>query len=185
MEHYLDNYINGENLTADQLKYMHLNLLGRFAYKLKGNENYKEIKGRLTILQKFLNKRYYFHDVSYVLDKTGLTKWQKFKLKFQYLFFFMRCCIMQYSNAELVVKKNEYIPYTRVYKLHNGDEFVVNSIGFENCFGMKIKDINLCDQHFAPNLICVQKIKRKWWKFWKPKYVAVKLRYIERHMEEI
>lgn len=83
-------------------------------------------------------------------------------------------------SVKLLVE-DEALPYTpRIYKLHNGDEIIVNSIGFENCFGVKIKDINICDQNFDPNFICVKKIKRKkWWQFWKPKYVAVKLRYIE------
>ena len=78
-------------------------------------------------------------------------------------------------------------PYTpRVYQLRHGDVVVVNSVGFENCFKMKIKDINLCESQFDPNFICIEKIKRKkWWKFWTPKYVAVRLMYIDKDVEEI
>ena len=78
-------------------------------------------------------------------------------------------------------------PYTpRVYQLRHGDVVVVNSVGFENCFKMKIKDINLHKQQFNPNFICIEKVKRKkWWQFWKPKYVAVKLMYVDKNVEVI
>lgn len=72
----------------------------------------------------------------------------------------------------------------RVYQLRHGDVVVVNAIGFENCFKMKIKDINLCNQHFDQNFICLEKIKRKkWWQFWKSKYVAAKLMYVGENIE--
>ena len=83
---WLDNYIYGKNLTYEQLRYMHLNPLNFFAYKIADRENYEAIKGRLVILQKSLWKGAYFKNVSYILDHTSLTKWQKFWLKFQYMF---------------------------------------------------------------------------------------------------
>lgn len=83
---YLDNYINGENLTPDELRYMHLNQLLLFAYKMKDHNDYKRIKGRLAILQLSCGRGIFIKEVSYILDHTALTKWQKFKLKFQYVF---------------------------------------------------------------------------------------------------
>jgi len=86
MKHWLDNYIYGESLTADQLRYMHIDPLKFFAYKMADYKDYEAIKGQLAILQKSLWKGAYFKDVSYILEHTGLTKWQKFWLKFQYMF---------------------------------------------------------------------------------------------------
>ena len=90
------------------------------------------------------------------------------------------------TGVQLVAQDAVQLPTSRVYEFHNGDVIYINSIGFEKCFGIKIKDINLCDQHFDPYFICIEKIKRKkWWQFWKPKYVAVKLMYVEHNMEEL
>jgi hypothetical protein len=86
MEHWLDNYIYGKNLTDEQLRYMWTDPLNSFAYLIADDADYERIKGRLAILQMSLWKGAYFKDVSYILDHTGLTKWQKFWLKFQYLF---------------------------------------------------------------------------------------------------
>ena len=83
---WLDNYINGENLTSDQLKYMRLDPLRFFAYKKKDCSNYERIKGGLTLVQLTYGRGICLKEVSYILDHTALTKWQKFKLKFQYLF---------------------------------------------------------------------------------------------------
>lgn len=83
---WLDNYIYGKNLTYEQLRYMHLSPLNMFAYKIAYCKDYERIKGRLAILQKSLWKGAYFKNVSYVLEHTDLTKWQKFKLKIQYMF---------------------------------------------------------------------------------------------------
>ena len=83
---WLDSYIYGKNLTDEQLRYMYLDPLNSFAYKIADREDYEAIKGRLAILQKSLWKGAYFKNVSYVLDHTGLTKWQKLCLKFQYMF---------------------------------------------------------------------------------------------------
>ena len=83
---WLDNYIYGKNLTDEQLRYMYLNPLNFFAYKIAGRKDYEAIKGRLAILQKSLWKGAYFKNVSYILDHTSLTNWQKFWLKFQYMF---------------------------------------------------------------------------------------------------
>ena len=83
---WLDNYIYGKNLTDEQLRYMYLDPLNIFAYKIADCKDYERIKGRLAILQKSLWKGAYFKNVSYALDHTDLTKWQKFKLKFQYMF---------------------------------------------------------------------------------------------------
>ena len=83
--HWLDNYINYENLRDDELKYMHLHPLKMFAYRIKGETDYERVWGGVAIVQKMLGRRF-FGDVFYVIDKTGLSKWQKFKIKFSYLF---------------------------------------------------------------------------------------------------
>lgn len=83
---WLDNYIYGKNLTDEQLRYMHTFPLEMFAYKMMGRKDYEAIKGRLAILQLSRYKGAYFKEVFYILDHTGLTKWQKFWLKFQYMF---------------------------------------------------------------------------------------------------
>ena len=86
MQERWDNYIYGKNLTDEQLRWMWLDPLEMFAYKIVGEENYERIRGRLALVQKSLWKGAYFKDVSYILDHTSLTKWQKRWLKFQYLF---------------------------------------------------------------------------------------------------
>ena len=83
---WLDNYIYGKNLTDVELSSMHLDPLKIFAYQMNNYNNYESIKGRLAILQLSFWKGAYFKDVFYVLDHTALTKWQKFWLKFQYMF---------------------------------------------------------------------------------------------------
>ena len=83
---YLDNYINGENLSPDDLRYMYLDQLKMFAYKIKGEKDYERIKGGLAILQLSYGRGIFIKEVSYILDHAALTNWQKFKLKFQYMF---------------------------------------------------------------------------------------------------
>ena len=87
--------------------------------------------------------------------------------------------------SDLFTQDSNTLYAPRVYHLRHGDVVCVNAIGFENCFKMKIKDINLCTQQFDPDFICIEKIKReKWWQFWKPKYVGVRLMYIGNNMED-
>lgn len=86
MKHWLDNYINGKNLTPNQLRYMYLDQLLMLAYKIKDDRDYGRIKGAVAILQLSHGKGTFIKELSYILNQTGLTKWQKFKLKFQYLF---------------------------------------------------------------------------------------------------
>lgn len=83
---WLDNYIYGKNLTNEQLRYMFYDPLKSFAYEIADCKDYERIKGRLVLVQKSLWKGAYFKNVSYILDHTALTKWQKFWLKFQYMF---------------------------------------------------------------------------------------------------
>ena len=70
-------------------------------------------------------------------------------------------------------------PGARYCQLNNGDTFTVNSIGFEHAFGVKIKDVKI-GKYFDPGFVLLTKIKRKkWYQFWKPKYVGVKLMFVE------
>ena len=86
MKNYLDDYINGENLTEHQLRHMWTDQLYMFAYKIKDDEDYERIKGGLALVQMTYG-RCCWKDVFYILDHTALSKWKKFKLKFQYMFF--------------------------------------------------------------------------------------------------
>ena len=49
MEHWLDNYIYGKNLTDEQLRYMWADPLNSFTYKIADNEDYERVKGRLVL----------------------------------------------------------------------------------------------------------------------------------------
>ena len=70
-------------------------------------------------------------------------------------------------------------PVARCYQLNNGDTFTVNSIGFEHAFRVKIKDVKI-GKYFDPGFVLLTKIKRKkWYQFWKPKYVGAKLMFVE------
>ena len=85
MPHWLDKYINKENLTQEQLKYMHCYPIQMLAYGMKDNSDYEHIWGSTALFQK-MSGRNYTKDVFYIIDKTSLTKWQKFKIKFAYTF---------------------------------------------------------------------------------------------------
>ena len=64
--------------------------------------------------------------------------------------------------------------YNRTILLRRGDIFCVNAQGIKESLGIKIKDIKFDAKHIWPNIICIEKIKRKWWQIWKPKYIAAK-----------
>lgn len=81
---WLDNYIYGKQLTPDELRYMFSYPLQLFAYRIAYINDYESIKGRLALLQRVFHKSAYYKEVSYILDHTSLTKWQKFWLKVQY-----------------------------------------------------------------------------------------------------
>ena len=91
--------------------------------------------------------------------------------------------VQLFSDLFVEDTASPYCP--RIYHLRHGDVVVVNAVGFENCFKMKIKDIKLHKQQkFDQNFVCIEKIKRKkWWQFWKPKYVAVRLMYVGNNLE--
>lgn len=82
----LDKYIYGQGLTKEELRYMYLNQLYMFAYKIDGYGDYERIKGSLALLQMSYHRGAFLKEVSYILDHTTLTKWQKFWLKFNYVF---------------------------------------------------------------------------------------------------
>ena len=86
MTHYLDKYIYGEKLTDDEARYLTYYPLQMFAYRIAGCKDYKRVQGNLALVQMSHGKGRLFKDISYVLDCTGLTKWQKLWLKIQYLF---------------------------------------------------------------------------------------------------
>lgn len=67
----------------------------------------------------------------------------------------------------------------RCFTLSPGDQFTVNAYGIKKDRGIKIKDIKLGSQEVWPNIICVKKIKRKWWQIWKPKYIAATFMYVK------
>lgn len=78
----------------------------------------------------------------------------------------------------VAVKDNVTYLNARCFVLSPGDQFTVNAYGIEKDRGIKIKDIELGTQRVWPNIICVKKIKRKWWQIWRPKYVAATFRCV-------
>ena len=83
---WLDNYINDKNLTSEELKYMHLDHLKMFAFRIGGCDNYESVKGKLILLQLSCGKGTFTKEVAYILKQTELTWLQRFWLKFQYIF---------------------------------------------------------------------------------------------------
>lgn len=85
------------------------------------------------------------------------------------------------SASELKAFKDVtgFTPPIFVYPLRRGDEFYVNANGVYKTFGIKIKNIKLSSPQVAPGVICIEKIKRKWWQVWKPKYVAGRFMCVE------
>ena len=86
MSSHLDKYIYSKDLADHELRDMHYYPLLMFAYKIADCSDYERIQGRLAILQKTYYKGAFLKEVSYIIDHTGLTKWQKFWLKIQYIF---------------------------------------------------------------------------------------------------
>lgn len=73
---------------------------------------------------------------------------------------------------------------SRMYCMRPGDRFVVNAYGIEKSFGIKIKNLNLYDNiYFGTWIRCIEKIKRKWWQIWKPKYIAAKFMVVGEEWE--
>ena len=85
MAHWLDRFIDGKDLRKEELQYLILDPLKTFAYEIKGKNNYDYIWGMVAIVQRTYHRRC-VKDVFYVINQTGLNKWEKFKLKFSYLF---------------------------------------------------------------------------------------------------
>lgn len=81
---YYDNYSIG-NLTKHQLSYLASMPLDMLCYKIKECKDYENIKRKLVMVQ-LVHGRGFVKDVYYILNKSSLTKWQKFKLMFQYMF---------------------------------------------------------------------------------------------------
>lgn len=86
MMEWLDNYIYDKNLVVDDIRYLSHYPLLMFSYKIAGCSDYKRVQGNLALLQKTYYKGAFLKEVSYIIDHTGLTKWQKLWLKFQYIF---------------------------------------------------------------------------------------------------
>ena len=86
----------------------------------------------------------------------------------------MHGIIKEFEN----IKTSKELPTRiRVFPLRTDDQFIMNAYGVKQHFGIDIKDINLCEQRqFWPNIICIKKIKRKWWQIWRPRYVAATFR---------
>lgn len=82
---YLDNYINNQNLSKEELEHMYMYPLRLCAYNIKNIDNYEKIYGRISVLQK-TKRCWSIKDVFHIINSTNLTKWQKFKLKFLYCF---------------------------------------------------------------------------------------------------
>ena len=91
------------------------------------------------------------------------------------------CDFKEVSAADLFIKEDAHpaTPRTMYYPLRNGDIITVASIGFEYCFGFKVRKVKI-GERLEHGFICMKKIKRqKWYKFWEPKYIGVKLMFVE------
>ena len=82
----LDRYINRIGLTDEELRYMWVNQIKMFAYGIKDKSDYERIQGNVALIQKSYGRGVFLKEISYILDHSTLTKWQKFWLKFQYVF---------------------------------------------------------------------------------------------------
>lgn len=87
MSNYLDKYINKENLSKEDMEHLFSYPIKVFAYGIgiKENIDYKYVYGLLVYVQKMVGRNYK-EDVFYIINKTDLSKWHKFKLKFSYCF---------------------------------------------------------------------------------------------------
>jgi hypothetical protein len=106
------------------------------------------------------------------------------------LFAICICCVslivpivdaLRYKKNEAIYKTPEFksLVAPRAYKLNYGDVFVLNDIGVKQAFGIPIKDIELGTK-LQYGIVCIEKIKRRWWQFWKPKYWGAKFVYVEK-----
>lgn len=68
---------------------------------------------------------------------------------------------------------------SRYIKLSNGDTFVLNREAIKEVWGINIKRLKV-GATLSLDCICTEKIKgyRRWWQFWKPKYIAAKFMFI-------
>jgi hypothetical protein len=88
MEHWLDKYLYEKPLTDIETQIMWADPLKYCSLGLANTANYDYVWGHIAII----NKSYFpmhlsiVKDVFYIIDKTKLSKWQKFKLKLAYLF---------------------------------------------------------------------------------------------------
>ena len=65
----------------------------------------------------------------------------------------------------------------RVYEIRCGDKFTLNNAAAKKMCGWSIKRLPLGERIY-PGVICAEKVKRRWWQFWKPKYVYAKFIYV-------
>lgn len=88
---------------------------------------------------------------------------------------------LMYEKKEAIYKTPEFksLVAPRAYKLNYGDVFVLNDVGVKQAFNISIKDIELGTK-LQHGIICLEKIKRRWWQFWKPKYIYAKFMYAEK-----
>ena len=81
---YLDRYISGNNLTFEEHDLMPYFPLRVFAYQLESSSDFEMIRDRLNSLKSEVYAGWCLEEVKYILNKTGLTKRQKFQLKRMY-----------------------------------------------------------------------------------------------------
>lgn len=88
MAHWLDKYLYDESLNEFEIRLMWKTPLYYCSSGLANETNYERVWGRIAIVNKFYFPMHlsYIKDVFYIVDKTNLTKWQKFKIKLAYIF---------------------------------------------------------------------------------------------------
>lgn len=85
MVHRIDDYINKSNLSKQDLQFLYLSPIKMIAYGAKGRMDYDVIREHLALVQRMC-KRSDKDTIFYIIDQTGLTNWEKFKLKFSYCY---------------------------------------------------------------------------------------------------
>lgn len=81
----LDHYIDGTRLSSSEMIYLYLDTILTFAYECRRIKSSKEAKELMDAIKEDLGRFSRITEVFYILDKTSLSKWQKLKLKFQYI----------------------------------------------------------------------------------------------------
>lgn len=80
-----DKYIYAKNLTASQIRNVALVPLYSLAYDIANCTDYDHVHQMLVRCRNTYGRLIHFKIIRYILNRSGLTRFQKFKLKIRYL----------------------------------------------------------------------------------------------------